>query len=213
MKLLPKSRAEKLRLAVVAAILLGVVVWYRLDRLARYYFAEKQEGDMVFQSLPHGELVDTIEGVTNSPWSHCGMLVRRDGEWFVAEAIGEVRYTPLYAWITRGRRARFESWRVAGLPAEKKPAIKAGVDKLLGKSYDFSYAPDDARIYCSELIYKVYDRELGIQIGQWEKLGDLNWQSKEGVIKDMEGGPVPLSREMITPVGLTRSPNVARVFP
>lgn len=213
MKILPQSKAEKLRLSVVAALLLGVILFCRLDRLALYFFAEKQEGDMVFQSLPRGQLVDTIEAVTNSPWSHCGLLVQRDGQWFVAEAIGEVRYTPLYTWIVRGRRANFESWRVRDLPMGKKQGLKAGVEKLLGKPYDFSYAPDDAEIYCSELIYRVYERELGVAIGKWEKLGDLNWKPKEESIKDLEGGPVPLSREMITPVALTRSPNVTRVFP
>ena len=34
----------------------------------------------------------------------------------------------------------------------------------------------------------------------------------EKFIRGMEGGRLPLDREMITPIALTRSPNVARVF-
>lgn len=33
-----------------------------------------QEGDILFQPLPHGPLVDAIEGVSLSIFSHCGSL-------------------------------------------------------------------------------------------------------------------------------------------
>ena len=191
---------------------MALVYACRLDRVLVYYLSDKKEGDLVFQSLPHADLVDAIEAVTKSPWSHCGILVKREGHWFVAEAIGEVRYTPLYVWIVRGRRSCIDSYRVTNLPPQNALKIQAGVDKLLGTPYDFRYAPDDSEIYCSELVYKVYDRELGIKIGNWEKLGALNWKPMEKFIRGMEGGRLPLDREMITPVGLTRSPNVVRVF-
>ncbi|MFA6289993.1 MAG: YiiX/YebB-like N1pC/P60 family cysteine hydrolase [Opitutaceae bacterium] len=212
MKILPQSKAAKIRFALLAAALLAVVVFCRLDRVVIFFVSDKQEGDIVFQSLPHLDLVDAIEAVTESPWSHCGILVKRDGRWMVAEAIGQVRYTPLYVWMVRGRRSVIESYRVRNLSPASAPRIKVGVDKLIGRSYDFRYAPDDDEIYCSELVYKVYDRELGIKIGEWEKLGDLNWKPMEKFIRSMEGVRLPLSREMITPIGLTRSPVVVRVF-
>jgi hypothetical protein len=37
-------------------------------------------------------------------------------------------------------------------------------------------------IYCSELVYLAYDRGCGIKIGEWEKLGSLNWKPKETFI-------------------------------
>lgn len=210
MKILPQTKGAKIRFAVFLALLVTVLFAIRIDRVAGYYISDKKTGDILFQSLPHAELVDAIESVTNSPWSHCGILVLRDGRWFVAEAIGEVRYTPLYLWIVRGRGARVDSYRVKSLKDENQ--IIVGVEKLLGRSYDFSYAPDDSEIYCSELVYKVYDRQLGIQIGDWEKLGDLNWKPMENFIRKMEDGRLPLDRLMITPVGLTRSPNVGFIY-
>ena len=178
MKLLPQSTAAKIRFGVLFALLVAVVWLCRLDRVVIFYFSDKQEGDIVFQSLPHLDLVDAIETVTASPWSHCGILLKKDGRWVVAEAIGEVRYTPLYAWIVRGRRSHIDSYRVTALPPESIPRLKAGVGKLLGLSYDFRYAPDDSEIYCSELVYKAYDRALGIKIGDWEKLGIRALSSK-----------------------------------
>ncbi len=211
--LFPKTKWAKIRFGVILALLISVGAYYRLDRVALYYLSAKEEGDVLFQSLPHGELSDAIEGVTESEWSHCGILIRRDGRWFVAEAIGEVRYTPLHLWVVRGRGSRVESYRVTGVTQPTHEEIARGVDKLLGRPYDFRYAPDDSEIYCSELVYKVFERESGIKVGVWQQLGDLNWKPHEAFIRGMENGRLPLDREMVTPVSLTRSANLARVYP
>jgi hypothetical protein len=212
MKILPRSTAACLRLALLCGLLAWCVFTYRPDRFLAYRFSAKREGDIVFQSLPHNELVDAIEGVTQSPWSHCGLLVRRHGEWEVAESIGEVRYTPLNDWIRRGRRCAVAAYRLQDPSAIDGAKLIAGVDKLLGRPYDYRYAPDDSAIYCSELVYLVYEREFGIQLGEWEPLGQLNWRGHEAFIRGLEGN-VPVDRKMITPVGLTRSPSLRRVFP
>jgi len=211
MKLLPRSTAGRVRLGTLLALLLAVAAHFRIDRVAAYVLSEKQEGDILFQSLPRGELVDAIEGVTGSEWSHCGILLRQGGRWVVAEALGEVTYTPALLWIVRGRDARVAVYRIPDLSRHAR-SIEAGVERLRGRPYDFKYAPDDEEIYCSELVHKVFARELGVEIGQWERLGDLNWRPHEGFIRAMEGGATPLDRLMITPVGLTRDPQVARVF-
>ncbi len=49
---------------------------------------EPREGDVAFQSLPHNPLIDAIEGSTDSPFSHCGILHRGSSGWLVIEAIG-----------------------------------------------------------------------------------------------------------------------------
>lgn len=212
MKILPQTRADRIRFAILAGLLLGVGAFFRLDRVIAFCLSEKQSGDVVFQSLPRGPLVETIEGVTNSPWSHCGILVRRDGKWMVAEAIGQVRYTPLYLWVVRGRRSKVESYRLAERPGDLDGKLEAGIEPMLGRQYDYRYAPEDDEIYCSELVYKVYDRAFGIKIGEWQRLGDLNWKPHEQFIRETENGKLPLDRPMITPVGLTVSPLVRRVF-
>ncbi len=212
MKILPQTRADRIRFACLACLLLGVGIYFRLDRVVVFCLSEKQVGDVVFQSLPKGPLVETIEGVTNSEWSHCGVLVRRDGKWMVAEAIGQVRYTPLHLWVVRGRRAKVESYRLVNPPADLEEKLAAGIEPFVGRPYDYRYAPEDDEIYCSELVYKAYDRGLGIRIGDWERLGDLNWRPYEGFIRETENGKLPLDRLMISPVELTRSPLVRRVF-
>ncbi len=212
MKMLPSSRGAKIRFGVLVLALSGIVGFYRVDRLVAFLLSEKQHGDIVFQSLPTGPLVEAIEGVTESEWSHCGILVNKDDRWMVAEAIGHVRYTPLHLWILRGRQSRIESYRLKAQPSDKGAKLFADIDRLSGRPYDYRYAPEDDEIYCSELVYKVYDRAYGIRIGDWELLGSLNWQPHESFIREMENGKLPLERPMITPVGLTRSPLVYRVY-
>jgi uncharacterized protein YycO len=198
----------------MAAVLIGLIGWKRLDRVGHYLvLADKQEGDVLFQSLPTGPLVVAIETITESPWSHCGILLRREGKWVVAEAIGEVRYTPLHLWVARGRGARVEAWRLAAEGGARVEALAAAVAPLVGRPYDFRYAPGDGEVYCSELVRLAYERGQGVVLGSWEKLGDLNWKPQEAFIREMEGGALPLDRPMVTPVSLTRDPRLARVYP
>ncbi len=212
MKILPEARGARIRCGILICIVLGLVGYFRLDRLALYSLSAKAEGDLLFQSLPHGELVEAIETITESPWSHCGILVRQDDQWFVAESIGYVRYTPLYLWVLRGRGSRVDAFRVKDFARLGMPRLTSELRKVEGRPYDYRYAPDDKEIYCSELIYKAFDRAYQLKIGTWEKFGSLNWKPKEEFIRYMENGELPLDREMITPVGLTRSPLVYRVY-
>jgi hypothetical protein len=210
--LLPSSRAGIVRLGLCLALFVVVVACTRPDRAVRYLASDKREGDIVFQSLPHNDLTDAIEGITGSPWSHCGVLVQRDGKWFVAEAIGTVRCTPLTQWVMRGRGCVVESYRLVQPPVDLAERLRDGLQPLMGRMYDYRYAPGDDEIYCSELVHKVYEREMGVSLGRWQRLGDLNWKPHEAFIREMESGSLPLDREMVTPVSLTTSPLLERVY-
>ena len=131
----------------------------------------------------------------------------------VAEAIGEVHLTPLSKWVLRSRHCRFAAYRADAMRDADMPRLRHALDAMMGKSYDYHYAPDDAEIYGSELVFRAYEHGLGMKIGDWQKLGDLRWRPFEKFIRSMEDGALPLDREMITPVALTRSPVVHLVSP
>ena len=206
-----KPQLIRRMIIAVLSISLATVFIFHSCANAKLMKYEYREGDMIFQPLPHGELVDAIEGATKSEWSHCGVIMREDGKWVVYEAIGPVLHTPLLDWIRRGRDEKFEVYRV-------KPDTPFDVEKLRealkfywGKPYDLHYAPDDSAIYCSELIYKAYDRAAGIKIGEWQTLGSLKWQPFLALILSIEPSGVPTDRLMITPVAMTLSKLVERV--
>jgi uncharacterized protein YycO len=43
-------------------------------------------------------------------------------------------------------------------------------EKLRGKKYDIYFGWDDQRIYCSELVWKIYKRGANIEIGKLQRL-------------------------------------------
>ncbi|RBP37670.1 permuted papain-like amidase YaeF/Yiix C92 family enzyme [Roseimicrobium gellanilyticum] len=169
-----------------------------------YY--QPQEGDILFQSLPHMPIVDAIEGCTKSPFSHCGIVHKNaQGIWVVIEAIGPVRETPLPLWTMQGREAKFWVRRLKSAHQKQIPAFVKAAKVYAGRPYDIHYKMDDEAIYCSELIYKAYRDATGKGLGVLMKLGDLDWKPWTAVIKEIEGGNVPLEREMITPKSLAEA--------
>ncbi len=169
------------------------------------------DGDILFQSLPRGPLVDAIEGATRSPFSHCGIAHLTPRGWVVIEAIGPVKETPLADWIGQGRGKKYAVFRLKPAYRPQIPAMIKAAKTYLGRPYDVKYELDDEKIYCSELIFKAYGRGGGSALGQLQKLGDLNWKAFEKTITQIEGGPVPLDRLMITPRALSEAPQLERV--
>ena len=179
---------------------------------------EPQAGDFLFQSLPHNPLTDAIEGSSGSPFSHCGIVKRREPDskyaspWVVVEAIGPVKETPLPWWIAQGRGSAYVAYRLREPLAGKVPAIIAAAERYKGRPYDIHYEMDDAKIYCSELLYKAVRDATGRKLGKIRRLGDLKWQPYEQVIRGIENGGLPLEREMITPRDFSEAPELREVF-
>ena len=217
---LPRPRRRRLLAGLAGALTLGLILawagtyaWNAWSAYAGYLKYEPQEGDVVFQSLPHGLVVWAIEGVTRSPYSHCGIVGSRDGRWIVYEAYRGVSATPLKTFLLRGRGGGFAVYRLREECRAHIPETLRCCEKYLGRPYDIHYRMDDEKIYCSELVFKAFREATdGQQLGDLVKFGDMNWGPYESLIKQIEGGPVPVDREMITPRDLARARQLEPVF-
>ena len=212
MKILPQTRKGWFRALIPILLLAALLVFFVFIPFVRYSQYEPQEGDILFQPLPRVELVRAIEGMTGSPYSHCGVVVREDGKWLVIESIGQVRKTSLFRWVLRGRRGRSAAYR---LKEPYQRHISQFINELypfLGRPYDWGYRMDDEYLYCSELIYKAYRNATGEELGVLVKLGDMDWKPFEGTIRKYEHGPPPLDREMITPRHLSEAEQLEKVY-
>jgi uncharacterized protein YycO len=168
-------------------------------------FAEQlRDGDIIFQTSRSEQSI-AIQKATHSQYSHMGIVFIRNGIPYVYEAIDTVQYTPLAEWVDRGegghyvvRRLR-EADRILTSQAVKKLCL-AGA-KFQGKPYDSYFEWSDKRIYCSELVWKIYDRGLGIRIGRLQKLRhlDLSDPIVKTKIKERYGNKVPLEETVISP--------------
>jgi len=190
------------------------VILTRLPAVFYYFRYSPREGDIVFQSLPHGDLVDAIEGITHSPYSHCGVVLRNDkGQWVVEEAIFNVHETSLFTWEFRGRGGNFTAYRLDPKYDSLTPKFKETLLTFMGRPYDFDYdMSNDRAAYCSSLAYLAFQKVSGEHMGQLEKLRDLDWKPFESFIKSEQGGALPLDRVMITPASLARAPQLHEVY-
>lgn len=217
MRWLPQTRGQRIRALIIGAVFFGILGWLFLLPMTIWLLYRPQVGDVVFQSLPGGyDLVQAIEGVTESPFSHCGVVQKVDGQWVVIEAIGEVRRTPLLMWIARGRGARVTVCRLKEPHRQHIKAMNAAMDRLMGRPYDFRYRFGDDEIYCSELVFRGYEIATGGEtLGVVRKLGDMNWLPFAKTIQKYEEcGPdnLPLDRKMITPRDLAEAKQFEVVF-
>lgn len=213
MRLLPRGKKRWIATLILLAILLGVGGYCCVVPAVRLSNYEPAEGDVIFQGLPRAtDLVRMIEGVTGSPYSHCGVVVREDGEWAVAESIGTVRKTPLWRWVMRGRGGKFAVYRLKEPHRKNIPRFVRELEPFMGRPYDFRYRMDDEPLYCSELVYRAYKNATGEELGRLARLGDLNWKPYEATIRKYEGGPPPLDLLMITPKDLAQAEQLEKVF-
>jgi len=155
LRMFPKSRIGIIRMSLILCV--GFLVGcYSCRVVYRYIDYEPANGDVIFQALPRMDLVDAIEGCSGSPYSHCGIVLKINGNWIVREALGDVHDTPLALWILRGRNKSFDVYRLKKDYSEKIPKFVELTEDYLGLPYDIKYEMDSEKIYCSELVYKSF---------------------------------------------------------
>jgi len=163
-----------------------------------------RDGDIIFQTL-RSELSIPIQKATHSPYSHMGIVFFRNGSPHVYEAIKTVQYTPLRKWVDRGEGSHYvvkrlrEADRILTSQAVKK--LRQAGAKFQGKPYDSFFEWSDNRIYCSELVWKIYDRGFGIRVGKLQKVRDLDLSDPivKTRMKERYGNKVPMDETVISP--------------
>ena len=168
---------------------------------------EIKSGDLIFQTSLSGQS-KAIQLATNSKYSHCGIIYSDNGQFYVFEAIQPVTTTPLDKWIARGKDGHYVIKRLKNadqvLTAETlQKMIKEG-DKFKGKNYDLTFEWSDEKIYCSELIWKIYQRATGIEIGKLEKLSDfdLTIDAVKKKMKERYSDKIPMDEIVISPAAI-----------
>lgn len=121
-----------------------------------------QEGDILFQDGDCGAFCEAIRKVTEGyqgiEFSHNGLLMQENGEWFVLEAIGKgVSKTPLKEFLNRHLDESGKPKVMVGrLKSQYQHLIPDAISegqRHLGKPYDSAFDFDNEAYYCSELIH------------------------------------------------------------
>jgi hypothetical protein len=168
-------------------------------------------GDLVFQTSRSAQS-RAIRQVTGSPYSHVGIVFIVDNKAMVLEAVEPVKLTSYDAWVRRGARGRVV---VKRLRDRQTLLTAATLDRMweigrsfLGLHYDSRFEWGDDRLYCSELVYKIYLRGAGVKVGRLERFSDLDLsgQAAKALIRRRYPEGLPMAHPVVTPAALFEDP-------
>lgn len=177
-----------------------------------------QDGDIIFQTSESSQC-EAVRIATKSKFSHCGIIFfTDDGKQLVLEAVQPVKVTPLEDWIKHGRDNKYVVKRLKNaatiLNAETLKKMKAYGNQFIGKEYDAYFEWTDNRIYCSELIWKIYKSGAGIELCDLQELKDFNLEDErvQKILKERYGSDIPLDEKVVSPSNLADSKLVITVI-
>jgi hypothetical protein len=178
---------------------------------------EPRDGDIVFQTSRSAQSL-AIQLATKSPYSHLGVVYLREGKPFVFEAVQPVKLTPLAEWTARGERQQFVAKRLrdadSRLTAETLRKMRTAGEQLAGKDYDPYFEWSDERVYCSELVWKIFERGAGIELGAPQAIADfdLSHPAVQQKLKERYGDRVPLDEVVVSPAAIFAAADLETVY-
>ncbi len=183
------------------------LLWFSL--LTNTYAKSLQPGDIILQPL-NCKLCSMIESESNSIYSHIGIVVAtQKGQTVIAEAYGgRVQAVPLSEFLAKtenGQRVLVRrSKEIAGFSFQKQKQFAKSFAqffnyKFFGKLYDHFFSFDDEKYYCSELVFKMLNPFLKLQLKTHPMTFDRNrefWEMYfQGHVPEGEPGIAPADFE------------------
>lgn len=175
-----------------------------------------QSGDIIFQTSNSSQS-KAIQLATHSPYSHVGIIYEQKGEFWVYEAVEPVKLTTLKAWIKRGKKGKYVVKRLKNaatvLTQEVLKKMKTVGEKYMGKHYDLYFEWSDDKIYCSELVWKIYKEATGIELGELQTLEsfDLTNDVVQKKLQERYKNGIPLNEKVISPAAIFESSQLITV--
>ena len=166
-----------------------------------------QDGDIVFHESSSRQS-PIIKLAQHSKWTHCGIVFYIGEKAYVYEAVEPVKYTPLKDWIARGKNGVYCAKRLGRpLSASTIEKMKTVGIKYKGKHYDTLFQWSDNKIYCSELIWKIYSQGADIELCPPEKFADFPISNPmvKKLIKERYGNKFDPSEQLVSPNALYKS--------
>ena len=173
-----------------------------------------KDGDIILHTST-SQQSEAIQLATHSKWSHVGIIAYRDGVGYVYEARGPVGYRKLTDFINSGSGKKYLVRRYkGGLSSAQLEKLKNVGASFAKKPYDLYFEWTDSKIYCSELVWKMFYRAMGVSVGKLEKLGDfdLSHPKVQKILKERYGNDIPYEETVISPEALAVSSSFTTVY-
>ena len=175
---------------------------------------EIKEGDIIFQTSKTNQS-KVIQLITNSMYSHVGIICKVNGELCVLEAVQPVKITPLDEWINRGINSNYTVMRYKGelSTTQKENMISVG-KKYMGLNYDLQFGWDDSRMYCSELVWKIFNNGAGVELCEVKTFNDFDLDDEitKNLIKKRYPNGLPKNTKVVAPSQLSESNLLTTIY-
>ena len=166
-----------------------------------------QDGDIVFHES-NSRQSPVIKLAQHSKWTHCGIVFHIGEKAYVYEAVEPVKYTPLEDWIARGKNGVYCAKRLKDpLPVSSIAKMKSVGAKYKGKHYDTLFQWSDKKMYCSELVWKIYSQGADIVLCEPEQFSDFPISAPvvKKLIKERYGDNFNPAEQIVSPCALFKS--------
>ncbi len=143
-----------------------LLIFSNLDAMSQAPNIEFKEGDLVFQDLDCGPLCDAIEAVTEGykgrDFSHVAIIIKEKNRLRAIEAIGsEVRTISIDSLFLRTpSKNKYLIMRLNDEYQYLSKNISKNSLQYIGKKYDDRFIMNNDSLYCSELVYEVFNSSI-----------------------------------------------------
>ena len=175
--------------------------------MSAVFAADVQDGDIIFHTSRSAQS-EAIALATDSALTHVGIITIEDGRALVVEAVQPVKVTPLTTWIARGVGGKYRLMRPKKpLNSRQVRAMRQEGRKHLGKHYDLRFEWSDDRMYCSELVWKIYQEGAGIELAKLRPMDSyrLGHPKVRALIAKRWGSGLDWKSPMVAPSDLAES--------
>ncbi len=175
-------------------------------------------GDVVFQRSTSAQ-AEAIAHATHSELTHVGVVLDHDGALAVLEAVQPVKWTDPAAWVARGVPGSVLVRRLADPAPLVAPGASAALARVaagfLGRNYDLAFSWSDDRLYCSELVHKLFARALGVDLSPLRTLREFDLLDPvvAPALAARYGKHVPFDEPVVAPSDLAASVLLTPVSP
>lgn len=156
-----------------------------------------QQGDVIFHVSESSQSA-AIQLGTWSRYSHCGLIIMKNGKPYVLEAENGVELTPIRQWLKRGKLGHH--YRVMRLKDEQK----LNLPYQLGGRYDRAFRFNNDKYYCSELVWELYGKN-SINLCTPKALQDYHFLYLPMVQKHINSRGFTMEQKVVAPVDIVKS--------
>ena len=162
-----------------------------------------KNGDIIFIVNPSGQ-GKAIQLATKSKYTHVGVIFIENGKEVVYHAVEPVTKSLLSDFVSMSANGKYEIRRLKDqslLTPEVITKMQTDARSKLGIHYDLGFSWDDKEMYCSEYVWKIYNKALSITIGDLKPLKefDLSHPAVKEKLTQRYGKNIPMDENMISP--------------